>query len=568
MKTQDIEVQEGFNINVSTSAIYASTIAVKDINSYPGLSININNDIIGTVGSFSTIVTSNINPYPGSSRINVGTSIYLDGNLHAENKVGYFGLVTAPEVTGLNVNVSTLTGKNDFGTGVDIKVLSGLDMRGNNLSNLSTVSGYYGGSIDFINDLNMNFNDIKYVNIIHLSNIQNDSGGDVKIRNILDMDTHDINNIQTATASVVNSASVNTDTLQTLTSDHIDGNGSDLANFGRIKATTLFGDYIQAYTGSGITFNSSIDMNGGYIANTGNINSDQVHIGTSLYVDSVLPNSNSYVSFGANDVSNINNLYATTGVQTNLVYTNYLASSNGKIYLQSGTDLDGSTYQSLSNFSVVQGASGTFNSVNAATINTNSAPNITMTSDLKMSNNNIINITGLSSIYLSTNVIKANLISTNSLFVSSINNKQYPYTSTLNTPPSTFSYAASNTQSRTVPYVLYSNVTFPNAGWFNVSQKAIFTRASGTADTHQSILYTPGAFISTPSIKDGYAALPYTNQNNNSTFTTLTTEIYVSTTQLNRNIIIYNDTNNNFVGNLFMDRLVATYNPSRGYNGE
>jgi hypothetical protein len=189
-------------------------------------------------------------------------------------------------------------------------------------------------------------------------------------------------------------------------------------------------------------------------------------------------------------------------------------------------------------------------------------------SRLNLSNNSIVGVNGISSILISTNTLKANLISTNSLFVSSVNAKQYPYTSTLNAPPSTFSYAASNTQSRTVPFVLYSNVAFPNAGWYNVSQKAIFTRTSGTSDVHQSVLYTPGAFISTPSIKDGYATLPYVNQNFNSTFTTLTTEIFVSTTQLNRNIIIYNDTNNNFVGNLFMDRLVATYNPSRGLNPE
>jgi len=194
---------------------------------------------------------------------------------------------------------------------------------------------------------------------------------------------------------------------------------------------------------------------------------------------------------------------------------------------------------------------------------------INMNANLNMSSvNSIVGVNELFCISVSTNTIKANNISTNNLIVSTINNKLYPYTSTLNAPPSTFSYAASNTQSRTVPYVLYSNVAFPNAGWFNVSQKAIFTRASGTSDTHQSVLYTPGAFISTPSIVDGYSTLPYLNQNNSSTFTTLTTDIYISSTQLNRNIILYNDTNNGFQGRLFMDRLVVTYNPSRGINPE
>jgi hypothetical protein len=167
------------------------------------------------------------------------------------------------------------------------------------------------------------------------------------------------------------------------------------------------------------------------------------------------------------------------------------------------------------------------------------------------------------------NVVRINgFVSTQNVFVSTINRKLYPYTSTLNTPPSTFSYAASNTRSSTVPYVLYSNVAFPNAGWFSLSQKAIFTRASGGSDTHQSILYTPGAFISTPSQKDGYATLPYLNENNSSTFTTLTTQLYISSTQLNRNIILYNGTNNNFVGNLFLDSLNITYTPSQGINPE
>ena len=182
------------------------------------------------------------------------------------------------------------------------------------------------------------------------------------------------------------------------------------------------------------------------------------------------------------------------------------------------------------------------------------------------SNINTINLSTGTIVGGSINVssIQTRTVSTNSLLVSTINRKLYPYTSTLTIPASTFSYNASATQSATVPYVLYSNVAFPNAGWFSLSQKAIFTRASGTSDTHQSVLYSPGAFISTPSIKDGYDMLPYTNQNNNSTYTTLTTQLYISSTQLNRNIILYNGTTNNFVGNLFLDRLNVSYTPSFG----
>jgi hypothetical protein len=259
-------------------------------------------------------------------------------------------------------------------------------------------------------------------------------------------------------------------------------------------------------------------------------------------------------SIRANNISSIFNQVSSMRVQTTLTASTIIADTltggansafymNGNLYPKSA----GSQFGFFGSGGTNSG--GFFSQINARSTNTQ-----VITPDIVGAFSNNIRIQGN--------------VSTQNIFVSSINNKQYPYTSTLNTPPSTFSYSASNTQSRTVPYVLYSNVAFPNTGWFNISQKAIFTRASGASDTHQSILYTPGAFISTPSIVDGYDTLPYLNQNNSSTFTTLTTELYISTTQLNRNIILYNDTNNNFVGNLFMDRLVATYNPSRGINPE
>jgi hypothetical protein len=562
-----------YNSNLYSLTPGTGSIRVNDDLYFGGTKSIVASKNIDTLG----ISTLNINPsYLGTS-IDFNADQYLHGNLHAESNVGYFGATVTSNNNTFNLLVSSIQGFPTNPTPPEVPIINfknSMDLHNNNIYNGNIIATEILGSVTnpdgvkCVSGLDLSNNDVRYVYTLHTQRIQNDSGAPITLLNNLDVNSNDIQNGGQITGATVNAGSVNCDNIQPLTGSDINGNSGNLINFNQIKATTLYGDYIQAYTGSGITFNNSIDMNLGYITNAGNVNSDQVHVGTDLYVDSILTNSNAFINFNSNDVSNINNLYVTTGIETNLVYTNYLASSNGTIYLQTGTNLDGSTYQSLCNFNTVQGASASFTDLSITNISVNSAPNITISSDVSMASKNIKNITGLSSIYLSTGTIRANLISTNNLFVSSINNKQYPYTSTLNAPPSTFSYAASNTQSRTVPYNLYQNVTFPNAGWFNVSQKAIFTRASGTADTHQSILYTPGAFISTPSIKDGYAALPYTNQNNSSTFTTLTTELYISTTQLNRNIVLYNDTNNNFVGNLFMDRLVATYNPSRGYSGE
>ena len=256
---------------------------------------------------------------------------------------------------------------------------------------------------------------------------------------------------------------------------------------------------------------------------------------------------------------NVSSVRANTITGTSTIFTSTLRATT--INTNTGTaGVYNSAFDYISTASVrtntLQGATG------SGTVTTFSLQPINNTQSLNTNFN-----VGWSNAVI-TNIIATNIstlsTTTNVLSVSTINRKLYPYTSTLTIPASTFSYAASNTQSATVPYVLYSNVAFPNAGWFSLSQKAIFTRASGTSDTHQSVLYSPGAFISTPSIKDGYATLPYTNQNNSSTFTTLTTQIYISSTQLNRNIILYNGTTNNFVGNLFLDRLNVSYTPSFG----
>ena len=157
-------------------------------------------------------------------------------------------------------------------------------------------------------------------------------------------------------------------------------------------------------------------------------------------------------------------------------------------------------------------------------------------------------------------------VSSQSLIVSTINRKLYPYTSTLNIPHSTFSITGNQAGT---PILLYSNVQFLNQGFHRISQKSILSKNTGgsSADIHGNIFYTVGSFPSTPSITDGYSALPFVNQDNASTFTTLMTEFYVST-PTTRNILYYDATANNYTARLYMGTLFDTYTPQTGINPE
>jgi len=225
--------------------------------------------------------------------------------------------------------------------------------------------------------------------------------------------------------------------------------------------------------------------------------------------------------------------------------------------------------------------------------NTQEATPIVVNNDLDLRESNIINVN-----YLDVNSISTNLISTGSLFarstftsviqpsldagafsnivriqgnlstqnlmVSTINRKLYPYTSTLNIPFSTFSITGNQAGT---PILLYRNVEFLNQGFHRISQKAILSKNSGgnSQDIHANIFYTVGAFPSTPSITDGYSALPYVNDDSRSTFTTLMTEFYVST-PTTRSIYYYDSAAKNYTSRLYMGTLFDTFTPDLGNN--
>jgi hypothetical protein len=165
--------------------------------------------------------------------------------------------------------------------------------------------------------------------------------------------------------------------------------------------------------------------------------------------------------------------------------------------------------------------------------------------------------------------MNTSVLNTSNITVSSINRKLYSYASTIGIPASTFTVSGTAANNITVPLVLYSNVAFPHAGFFNITQSAIFSRTNATANVPQaSIFYTPGIYPSTFSNVDGYVSLPYLGNANASTFTTLAETLYISTTQLTRNIIYSDPTGNAYSANLFMSPITLQYIPNNTLNPE
>ena len=180
-----------------------------------------------------------------------------------------------------------------------------------------------------------------------------------------------------------------------------------------------------------------------------------------------------------------------------------------------------------------------------------------------------INIPFIQSVLVSTIQMNNTQLNTSNITLSSINRKLYPYASTLNIPASTFSLVGTAANNIAVPLVLYSNVAFPHAGFFNITQSAIFSRTVASINVPQaSIFYTPGIYPSTLNNVDGYASLPYLGNTNVSSFTTLAETLYVSSTQLTRNIIYSDPTGNAYTANLFMSPITVQYIPNNTFNPE
>ena len=214
--------------------------------------------------------------------------------------------------------------------------------------------------------------------------------------------------------------------------------------------------------------------------------------------------------------------------------------------------------------------------INVSSLNANAVTSVTGTVSSFTTNaltigtgGGFISIPFIQSVLVSSIQMNNTQLNTSNVALSSINRKLYTYTSTLGLPASTFSLSGAAANNITSPLVLYSNVAFPHAGFFNFSQSAIFSRTNDTVNVPQaSIFYTPGIYPSTLSNVDAYGSLPYLGNANASSFTTLSEILYVSTTQLTRNIIYSDPTGNTYTANLFMSPITLQYIPNNSLNPE
>jgi len=172
------------------------------------------------------------------------------------------------------------------------------------------------------------------------------------------------------------------------------------------------------------------------------------------------------------------------------------------------------------------------------------------------------------------NVIRINgNISTQSLFVSSINSKQYPFTSTLGVfgagrTQSTFTVAGT---SATTPQILLQNIPFPAVGNYLITQKNTITKSAGGAgaEPYGTLCLSRGLFPSTFSTEDGFNSVPFINTTNVSTFNTFTTSITITNPLSNtRNLTYYDQSGHNYDLNIAIGDLRIRYIPYQGLAGE
>ena len=170
----------------------------------------------------------------------------------------------------------------------------------------------------------------------------------------------------------------------------------------------------------------------------------------------------------------------------------------------------------------------------------------------------------------SNNIKVTGNLSTQNVFVSTINRKLYPYTSTFGILNSASTFTFSGTTA-TTPQIMYSNITFPHIGTYIVQGKNTISKSSGGSgqEPYGYFSLSRGLYPSTFNIQDGFNSIPYLNHQNISTFNTFTSEIYVSSMNTNTRFITYADqSGHNYTINFGLGNLRATYIPSQGLNPE
>ena len=183
------------------------------------------------------------------------------------------------------------------------------------------------------------------------------------------------------------------------------------------------------------------------------------------------------------------------------------------------------------------------------------------------------NATGLTpSSDINSTVRITNTLSSQNFVVSSINNKLYPYTSSLGlfAPGKTVSTYTIDGNLATTPQVLLSNISFPYPGNYLITQKNTITKKtlSVGAEPFGCFSICRGLYPSTFASQDGFNAIPFINATNVSTFNTFTTSITVDNNATTRNLVYYDQSSHNYTIDVALADIRIRYIPYNGFGPE
>ena len=143
--------------------------------------------------------------------------------------------------------------------------------------------------------------------------------------------------------------------------------------------------------------------------------------------------------------------------------------------------------------------------------------------------------------------------------ISTVNGNPLPWISTLG--GGSFNSTVSGASAAT-PILLYSSLTFPYPGQYNIYQKGCLVKTGGGGgEVHASIVYSRSSTLSFADNQQGLSAAPFVNNIGVSSFTTFTTSLYVSSTALTKNIYYYDPGAANYTVNIITNAPVVQYIP-------
>jgi hypothetical protein len=173
---------------------------------------------------------------------------------------------------------------------------------------------------------------------------------------------------------------------------------------------------------------------------------------------------------------------------------------------------------------------------------------------------------------VNSNVIRINgFISTQSLGISTINFKAYPFVSTLNNPVATADASVAGTAVLT--RIQSNTLSFPRAGTYKVFQEYSISKGSG-GGIHGSLIYASnGATTATVANATnwplmGMSSCPFQDTAGVSTLTTAVASILVNSGNLTRDLYYFDSGSGNYTASFYINPPTISYIPTVGISPE